>query len=115
MKSMKSFVLIGLIVGALAACEATTSSQFTSSVTPDVTEARSDSLLYAFVQQNRNQLIEEAAQGQGGTLGAVAQVLGCSGDQKMQFISTIQRQHSEIFDPLSDAEISKNLLSHRCF
>ncbi|MBF0287559.1 MAG: DUF3015 family protein [SAR324 cluster bacterium] len=115
MKFIKALVLTGISILTLGACQATTSLQFTSSTTPDVVGYHSsEEMIHAFVKANRSQLVEEAAQGEGAHLSTVAQVLGCSGQQQIDFTSKIQGNYARIFTQASDMEVSEKLLSHRC-
>ncbi|MBF0280338.1 MAG: DUF3015 family protein [SAR324 cluster bacterium] len=115
MNFFKNFVLPGIIVGIMGACGATTSSEFTSSSTPDVMGYQEyEKVMFAFVQQNRLQLAEEAAQGRGTHLDTVASVLACSGKQKTELISELQGKYPEIFGSASDIDLSRSLLARHC-
>ncbi len=115
MNRFKLVMCLGILIAIAGACETTTTLQFTSSSTPDViTYNPADEAMYVFVEQNRSQLAEEVAQGHGEHLGAVTHILGCSGAQKKQVMSSLQGQYSEIFNKHSNLAVTQSLLAYRC-
>jgi len=63
-----------------------------------------------FIELNYNQIANDAAQGQGPYLDALASLRGCSDDSRLQFGRVLQENFSKLFE---NSELKVEILNHK--